>query len=320
MINKLNNNYLFNQQVDKNLENVLKRKLYTNGYIFYGPEGVGKKQSAFRFAADILNQYSSDLNIKEKIIKNNHPDFLYIEPTYSMKNNIVQKASLDSNKKNNREVIKIEQIRNIKNFLSKKSIESGKKIVLVSDAHLLNEAASNCLLKTLEEPSNGIFMLVTSKLSSLIDTIISRCQLVRFKPYSSIQIKNFLEKNLDSSLIETYKNLNFQDLVNSANGSPKKVIDNIRIWNQLPLEIANRLDSPLENSIEIFRVCKLISEQLEINHQIVLISFIQNIWWKKTNNKNIIKKLEELKIHIKNFVQPRLAWEVKLLEIAINDL
>ena len=121
-------------------------------------------------------------------------------------------------------------------------------------------------------------------------------------------------------MIETYKNLNFQDLVNSANGSPKKVIDNIRIWNQLPLEIANRLDSPLENSIEIFRVCKLISEQLEINHQIVLISFIQNIWWKKTNNKNIIKKLEELKIHIKNFVQPRLAWEVKLLEIATNHL
>ena len=39
------------------------------------------------------------------------------------------------------------------------------------DAHLLNEAASNCLLKTLEEPTNGIFILLTSKIDHLIDTV-----------------------------------------------------------------------------------------------------------------------------------------------------
>ena len=66
---------------------------------------------------------------------------------------------------------------------------------MVSDAHLLNEAASNCLLKILEEPSNGIFILLTSKLNLLIDTIKSRCQLIRFKSFSCTQIESFLREN-----------------------------------------------------------------------------------------------------------------------------
>jgi len=49
--------------------------------------------------------------------------------------------------------------------------------------------SANYLLKTLEEPSNGIFILLTSKLNLLLDTIISRCQIVRFRSISSKQIK-----------------------------------------------------------------------------------------------------------------------------------
>ena len=79
---------------------------------------------------------------------------------------------LEKTKKSGYEIIKIAQIRNIKTFLSQKSINSEKKIVLINDAHLLNEAASNCLLKTLEEPSNGIFILLTSKLNLLLDTCL----------------------------------------------------------------------------------------------------------------------------------------------------
>ena len=92
--------------------------------------------------------------------------------------------------KSGSEIIKIAQIRNIKTFLGQKSINSEKKIVLIIDSHLLNEAASNCLLKTLEEPSNGIFILLTSKLNLLLDTIISRCQIIRFRSLSSEQIKS----------------------------------------------------------------------------------------------------------------------------------
>ena len=48
--------------------------------------------------------------------------------------------------------------------------------------------------------------------------------------------------------------------------------------------------------------------------------FIQHKCWRKTKNKNIIKKLEDLKGYLRDLVQPRLAWEVTLLKIAIEDL
>ena len=163
-------NFLINKEVNENLKNILKRKVLSNGYIFYGPEGIGKKQTAFQFIKEIFHQYSTNSNIEEKIKDNNHPDFLLIEPTYLLKGNLVNRTEAEISK-NNKEIIRIEQIRNIKIFLGQKSIESKKKIVLIVDSHLLNEAASNCLLKTLEEPTNGIFILITSRFNLLLDTI-----------------------------------------------------------------------------------------------------------------------------------------------------
>ena len=163
MIDLKTHNLSINKEVNENLESILKRKLFSNGYIFYGPEGIGKKQTAIKFIEEIFNQYSSNSNIQEKIKDNNHPDFLLIEPTYFLKGNLINSSKAEPSK-NNKGTIRIEQIRNLKTFLGQKSIESGGKIVLIDDAHLLNEAASNCLLKTLEEPTNGLFILLTLSL------------------------------------------------------------------------------------------------------------------------------------------------------------
>ena len=313
------NNFLINKEVNKNLENILKRKVFSNGYIFYGPEGIGKKQTAIKFIKEIFKQYSTTSNIEEKIIDNNHPDFLLIEPTYLIKGNLIRRSETES-QKNNKETIRIDQIRNIKIFLSQKSIESGKKVVLIVDAHLLNESASNCLLKTLEEPTNGIFILLTSKMNLLLNTIISRCQLIRFKSFSFKEIENFINNNLDYSIPNIYEELNLQDLIYDANGSPGQILNNIQIWKEIPNEIKDNLNFPLNNNLEILTIAKLITEELEIDQQIFFVNFLQNKWWKKTKNINIIKNLEVLKLNLKSFIQPRLAWEVSLLKIAIEDL
>ncbi len=319
MLDFKTDNLLINNEVNKNLKSILKSKLFSNGYIFYGPEGIGKQQTAIEFIKEIFNQYSSNANIEEKIIDNNHPDFLLIEPTFLLKGNLINRSEAEPSK-NSKAIIRIEQIRNIKTFLGQKSIESDKKIVLIVDAHLLNEAASNCLLKTLEEPTNGIFILLTTRLNLLLETIISRCQLIRFKSFSYKQLEVFIRNNSDSSILNIDERLNLTDLINAANGSPGKILDDIRIWNELPNEIKNNLDFPLSDNLEIFKITKIISEELEIYQQIFLINFIQYKMWKKTQSKNMIKKLEDLKSHLKNFIQPRLAWEVTLLKIAIEDL
>ena len=72
MIEVQNNNYLFNEEVYTCLSNIIKTKLFANGYIFYGSEGLGKKQTALQFIKEILKQSSLSENVEEKITNNNH--------------------------------------------------------------------------------------------------------------------------------------------------------------------------------------------------------------------------------------------------------
>ena len=320
MIEVKKNNVLMNEEVNACLNSIIKNKSFANGYIFFGAEGVGKKQTALLFIEEILKQFSTSGNIEEKISNNNHPDYLVIEPTSllqakSSKNNYLEKTT-----KNGSEIIKIAQIRNIKNFLSRKSINSEKKIVLITNAHLLNEAASNCLLKTLEEPSNGIFILLTSKLNLLLDTIISRCQIIRFRSFTSNQINSILKNFLESSKIKISKNLKLEDLIASANGSPGQLLKNIEIWNELSDEIIRKLDYPTNNIQEILELSKVISEQLAIDQQICLVNFIQIVWWRKIKNIDVIEELENLKIYLRKNVNPRLTWEITFLKISMMNI
>ncbi len=320
MIEVKKNNFFLNQEVNTFLKNIIKNKSLANGYIFYGAEGLGKKQTALEFIKEIFKQSSQNENVEEIITNNNHPDFLIIEPNSLLSTKSSVSSDLEKTVKSGSEIIKIAQIRNIKTFLGQKSINSEKKIVLIIDAHLLNEAASNCLLKTLEEPSNGIFILLTSKLNLLLDTIISRCQIVRFRSFSSSQIKSILKEYLDTSKSKINTNLKFEDLINSANGSPNQLLKNIEIWNDFSDEIISKLDSPIKNSLEILEISKSISEKLEISQQICLVNLIQTIWWRKTKNIGLVKKLENLKYLLRKNIQPRLAWEIAFLKISMEDI
>ena len=319
MIEVKKNNVLINEEINACLNSIIKKKSFANGYIFFGAEGVGKKQTALLFIEEILKQFSTSGNIEEKISNNNHPDYLIIEPNSPMHGKSSKSNDLEKTTKNGSEIIKIAQIRNIKNFLSRKSINSEKKIVLITNAHLLNEAASNCLLKTLEEPSNGIFILLTSKLNLLLDTIISRCQIIRFRSFSGSQINSILKNYLESSKVEICKNLKLEDLIISANGSPGLLLKNIEIWNELSDEIIRKLNSPINNIQEILELSKVISEQLAIDQQIYLVNFIQIVWWRKTKNSALIEKLENLKFYLRKNVHPRLTWEITFLKISMMD-
>lgn len=97
---------------------------------------------------------------KEKIdFYENNPDILIIKPEPS---------------------IGIEEIRRIKRFLSKKSWHQGKvKFVLIENGQLITIEAQNAILKTLEEPpKNSLIVITAGNKSSLLPTIISRCQIV----------------------------------------------------------------------------------------------------------------------------------------------
>ena len=80
MIEVKKNNFFLNEEVNTFLKNIIKNKSLANGYIFYGAEALGKKQTALEFIKEIFKQSSPSENVEERISNKNHPDFLIIEP------------------------------------------------------------------------------------------------------------------------------------------------------------------------------------------------------------------------------------------------
>ncbi len=78
-------------------------------------------------------------------------------------------------------------------------LESDYKIFIIKEADRMNEEASNCLLKTLEEPSpNTIIILITNSIATIKETIRSRCQIIRFHPIPTHIIENQLAGKSDA--------------------------------------------------------------------------------------------------------------------------
>ena len=128
MIEVKKNKFFLNEEVNSCLKKIIKNKSFANGYIFYGAEGVGKKQTAFQFIKEIFKQSSQSENIEQRITNKNHPDFLIIEPESLSATKSSVSSDLEKRIKSGSEIIKIAQIRNIKTFLSQKSINSEKKL------------------------------------------------------------------------------------------------------------------------------------------------------------------------------------------------
>ena len=308
--NKLENNIL---------RQVILKKNISNAYIFYGPEDLGKKDEAIKFISQIINANTLNIQLTKKLRENNHPDYLFIEPTYLLKANLINQSEIDKDiKQKHKPLIRVNQIRSINTFLSRVSIETDKKFIVINDAHLLNEAASNCLLKTLEEPANGIFILITPKIDLMIDTIISRCQKIKFSSYS---YKDLQEKLYKSEYFDEFNNkkyLNLKNIIFISNGSPGKLYKNITRLMDISESIFLELKQPIYEYEKVFNIAKRINDEIELEKQEYLIDYIQYCWWKKTSNREIVYSLEKLKKNLNNGINPRLSWEVGLLEIALN--
>ena len=147
----------------KYLTNSINKDKVSHAYLFEGMNGVGKKTLAKEFAKTLI-----------KVDKlENSPDYISIEPEGSS--------------------IKIAQIRKLQTDVLVKP-HSDYKIYIINKAEKMTVESQNALLKTLEEPpAYVIIILITSNKNSLLDTIKSRCEIIKFLPVSFIQTKKYLE-------------------------------------------------------------------------------------------------------------------------------
>jgi DNA polymerase-3 subunit delta' len=303
------------------LKSAISNERISTAYLFSGPEGVGRKKTAKIFIKSILDKNQDQESIKRKIESNNHPDLLWIEPTY-----VVQGKSISQRKARSEGIdmksppqIRLSQIKEIIEFLGKKPFESEKSIVIIEDIERINEAASNALLKTLEETNTGLFILITERPEKLLSTIRSRCQIVPFIRLHNNQVNKIIEKLEIVQEIDDISRETIEELIDFSYGSPGKYIINLKNWLSISSTLRHKLEIQLTNQIELLQLSKEITDELNIEQQLWLIDFQQNRAWMKEKKLNTVQKLEELRKQLLKYVQPRLAWEITLLEINLNN-
>lgn len=153
------------ENVKRILDLQLQSGQLSHAYLFYGPEGIGKKTLALELAGKILE---SD----ERIMS--HPDFSILDQT---------------------DEIKVEQMQQFMTGLSFKPFVAAKKVAIINNAQLMNTQSSNALLKTLEEPSPSTVLILISSNKNLLSTILSRCQVFSFNEFTKQQLQEFAHQH-----------------------------------------------------------------------------------------------------------------------------
>jgi len=267
-------------------------------YLFAGADGVGKSLAAKSFIAETFN------------IQNlaNCPDILWVEPTYLHQKQLLSESEIAASGvlRKSPSQIRIEQIREITQFLATSPLIAPYKIVVVENADRMQPTAANALLKTLEEPTSGTIILISSQPQRLLATITSRCQLIPFQRLNNAHMTTVLENVGRSEIV------NHPNVIQFAGGSPGIAIAYHDQLQSIPQSILQQLIQPPSNLLTALSIAKDIEVQLDFHQQLWLIDYLQYCWKEFLSDHNWLLKLEDAKNSLLKMASPRLLWEVLL--------
>ena len=272
-----------------------------------GQKGLGKFTLAFHFLNYIYSKKEKfSYNVQEKII--NIKSFFY--------NSILNLSCADvlflqaEEGKN----IKIDNIRDLKNILSKSSLSSSPRFVIIDEVEFLNKSSVNALLKTLEEPSgDNYFILINNQQLDLVETISSRC--LKTNIYLDLQqqrkvIDYFIENKKTILAMDYYKNL-----------TPGLLLQYSELSNKYKITNEDTISSKLYNLLHGYKKDK---NKALINMSIFLIDqFFYDLIQK---NKNKIEFLSHLRLTIINKINNSVLYNLNissvlnLIEIKLKDV
>lgn len=176
------------------LRGAVARNRLAHGYLFVGSEGVGKRLVAQHFAQCLFCQTYPDSELDacgacsgcRPFLAGAHPDFHVVECPEG-KREIPVELFVGSRERRGQE--------GLCHSLSLQPLPGSRKVAIIDDADLMNDASSNAMLKTLEEPpGNGVLILIASSLDAVLPTIRSRTQLLRFEPLPEAVVTGLLQK------------------------------------------------------------------------------------------------------------------------------
>lgn len=203
------------EHIKKALKNAIELNKISHAYLFTGPRGTGKTSTARIFA--------KSLNCKEGPT---------ITPCGKCSNcvDITNSTPMDVIEIDAASNRKVEDAQNILERVMYAPVNSRYKIYIIDEVHMLSTTAFNALLKTLEEPpENVIFILATTEVHKVLDTIKSRCQRFDFKRITTQDIVKHLK------YISKQEKINISDdaLVSIAKNSAGGMRDSIALLDQL---------------------------------------------------------------------------------------
>jgi DNA polymerase-3 subunit delta' len=149
----------------------------SHAYLFHGPAGTGKRDAARAFAGELLAAGSDDPDaVRLRVQHGAHPDLTWVRPSGA-------------------HVMRVDDIEEpVVAAANHTPFEARRRVFVLERVDTMNDEVANRLLKTLEEPAGYVHLvLLTDQLGRVIDTVVSRCQLVRFEPLPAPRIAAQLE-------------------------------------------------------------------------------------------------------------------------------
>ncbi len=236
----------------------------SHAHLIVGPDGIGKSILAKIFALKILR-------------KNEESDYIDII-NYSPK-----KASFG-----------VDDVRNIIEEVSKKPYEGDKKVIIIHEGDKLTIQAQNALLKTIEEPPKGVFIILLSEsLELLLDTIKSRCQVYKLTPLNKEHMLSFIKK---INITQEESILSALAYAEGIPGRAERILhdENLENLRNLVIKLFNEVINKDINCIVQYeeKFDKFKGEKEEILS--VIASFIRDIIiYKELEDKNILINVDK---------------------------
>lgn len=276
---------LGHQKVLASLQEAIKKDNVGHAYIFEGPDGIGKRETALAFASMLLCEKAifpcGECKSCQLFFQGSNPDFQEI---YSE-----DKA------------ISVDNIRNILKGLVIKPLYSSYKIIVINDADSMTVQAQNALLKSLEEPPPYVvFVLTVQSGAAVTPTIRSRCQRVLFDKFDNEMIIKILEAKYGGrkpgwDFIVAYSD--------GVIGTALELIEEPRfleIRNQI-LEAVNAILSSQDNDLfKIYEIYEANSDRIEFILRVMLLFFRDIIIYNQTADVSILINSDKKDMIINN--------------------
>lgn len=204
------------EEEERFLLNAWKNNTLHNSLLISGIEGIGKATLAYRFARFLLSadysrkdeytslNVSADSTVFKLVSNGSHPDMKVLERDYTETDRKkIMKAIKDGEQLSQEEMqglkksayIRIDDVRTVNEFLSKRSSGDGWRVVIIDSIDDMNTASANAILKILEEPPHKtLMMLISHNPNRLLPTIRSRCAKINLHPLSENNVASLLRR------------------------------------------------------------------------------------------------------------------------------